>query len=331
MDKIATANAKEREALFRNTAVKLGISEAVIEKDFWVCYVLNYLFHQCKYKEHFIFKGGTSLSKAYHLIQRFSEDIDLVFDWRLIGYEDSELWEERSNTKQDIFNKEVNARVGAFLEKEVLTILQSELSEALGEVANLSIAEDDPGTIIFAYPRIFADESILRAIRLEIGALAAWSPSENHVITAYVAEQYPQSFANPDVLIPTVSAERTFWEKATILHREACRVNGTMPSRYSRHYYDLYCMGNSPIKETAYQEVDLLEKVVLFKEKFYRCNWARYEEARSGQLKLIPPKQYWRDLEEDYQHMKNMIFGEFPTFAEMMSTMQKMETEMQSL
>ncbi len=93
MRKIAVIEAKEREALFRNTAAKMGVSEAVIEKDFWVCYMLDYLFHRCAWKNSLAFKGGTSLSKAYNLIKRFSEDIDLILDWRVLGYGTDEPWE----------------------------------------------------------------------------------------------------------------------------------------------------------------------------------------------------------------------------------------------
>ena len=93
MRKIAVIEAKEREALFRNTAGKMGISEAVIEKDFRVCYILDYLFHRCTWRNRLAFKGGTSLSKTYDLIERFSEDIDLILDWRVLGYEIDEPWE----------------------------------------------------------------------------------------------------------------------------------------------------------------------------------------------------------------------------------------------
>ena len=100
MDKIAKLPMQERQELIIATASKMKISEAIVEKDFWVCFCLDYLFHECKWKEAFAFKRGTSLSKAYGLIERFSEDIDLILDWRVIGYKKDEPWEERSNTKQ---------------------------------------------------------------------------------------------------------------------------------------------------------------------------------------------------------------------------------------
>ena len=105
MRKIAKITENDRKALFHNTAAKMGMTDAIIEKDFWVCYVLDYLFHHSQWKDNIAFKGGTSLSKAYGLIERFSEDIDLILDWRVLGYGIDEPWENRSNTKQDIFNK----------------------------------------------------------------------------------------------------------------------------------------------------------------------------------------------------------------------------------
>ena len=93
MIRIASLSKEEREELFLNTAQKMGMPPAIIEKDFWVCYMLDYLFHRCAWKDRMVFKGGTSLSKAYHLIERFSEDIDLILDWRLLGYGLKEPWE----------------------------------------------------------------------------------------------------------------------------------------------------------------------------------------------------------------------------------------------
>ena len=96
------------EQVIRNASHKLGVHESILEKDYWVCFTLNYLFSSCKWNEAFTFKGGTSLSKCFNLIDRFSEDIDLILDWRCIGYTINEPWDTRSNTKQDKFNKETN-------------------------------------------------------------------------------------------------------------------------------------------------------------------------------------------------------------------------------
>ena len=97
-----------------------GMHPAIVEKDFWVCWTLDYLFGGSAYKDSFAFKGGTSLSKGFGLIERFSEDIDLIFDWRLLGYGLDEPWEERSNTKQDAFVRRLDEDTASFLREELM-------------------------------------------------------------------------------------------------------------------------------------------------------------------------------------------------------------------
>ena len=120
MRTIATIKESDRRDLFINTANKKGLTEAIIEKDYWVCFMLDYLFHRSKWKNNIAFKGGTSLSKSYDLIKRFSEDIDLILDWRVIGYAKDEPWQDRSVSKQDAFNKEAGAKTEEFLREVFL-------------------------------------------------------------------------------------------------------------------------------------------------------------------------------------------------------------------
>ena len=167
--------------------------------------------------------------------------------------------------------------------------------------------------------------------RSEIGALAAWSPSKDALITSFAAEQYPQIFSHPDTVIRTAVPERAFWEKVTILHREANRVQGEFPRRYSRHYYDLFQMSKSEVKSNAFHELDILKDVVAFKMKFYRCFWAKYEEAAPGTIKLIPPERFFSELQVDYGRMKNMIYGTVPSFEQIMTGMRELEDEMNQL
>ena len=328
MRKIATIPARDREALFRNTAAKMGMREAIIEKDFWVCYMLDYLFHRCAWKDNLAFKGGTSLSKAYGLIERFSEDIDLILDWRVLGYGVNEPWEARSNTKQDIFNKEANAKAEAFLRDIFLPAVAADLSAELGADVKCLIDPGDAQTVKIVYPNSFTDVSILQEIRLEIGALAAWTPAKTANITPYAAEQYGRVFEQPSTTVLTVLPERTFWEKVTILHREAFREESRpLPARYSRHYYDLYCMAKSPVKDRALHDTALLARVVAFKDKFYRCPWARYDLAKPGTMRLMPPAYHIPKLKEDYEHMRNMIFGEKPDFDKILNDIAQLEKE----
>jgi hypothetical protein len=324
--------AEEKRTLFRNTAQKMGVHEAIIEKDFWVCLVLDYLFHKSKYAEHLTFKGGTSLSKCFGLIKRFSEDIDLILDWRLLGYGIDEPWADRSKTKQDAFNKEANARAETVLINEFLPLFTADLSDIIGETAKVKIEKDDPQTVSFQYPQLFSTESILQSIRLEIGALAAWTPAVEKSITPYIFEYYQKLAQQKTISVLTSSAERTFWEKVTILHHEANRPEHLeMPSRYSRHYYDLNCISKTEYKTNALKRLDLLQKVVLFKMKFYPRAWAKYDEAVPGSIRLIPPTYRLGALKKDYESMVEMLFGEYPTFDEMISTIADLEKEINEI
>ena len=308
------------------------MNDAIIEKDFWVCFTLDCLFHRFAWKNSLTFKGGTSLSKAFNLISRFSEDIDLILDWRVLGYEKDEPWKERSHTKQNSFNKEANIKAEVFLKEEFCSALQEEISREIGQSANIYMDDKDRQTVIFSYPRLFANQSTLQVIRLEIGALAAWTPAQIVQIVPYAATCYPYVFEQKCTAILTVAPERTFWEKATILHHEANRPESSkIPQRYSRHYYDLYRMSMSPVKERAFSKRDLLKKVVDFKMKFYPRPWAKYEEAVCGRLKLVPPDFRFAELSQDYRSMKEMLYEDVPSFENIMHSLSDLEKEINVL
>lgn len=321
---IANLSDIDRADLFSQTAYKMRLVPAIVEKDFWVCYMLDFLFHDCKYADRFVFKGGTSLSKGYGLIDRFSEDIDLILDWQTLGYDKNEPWQERSNTKQELFNNEANARAINFIETKLTPAIQDGLSELLKGKFSLSI-DTDGQTIKFVYPQLFSDFSILQEIRLEIGPLAAWTPAEERPITSYAAEKYPKLFTAPTTQIKTVKPERTFWEKATILHREANRPNTSLPQRYSRHYYDMYKLAHSVVKDVALDNSILLKNVVEFKDKFYHCNWAKYVECLNGHFKLIPSMEMLEKVSVDYGKMQSMLFGEKPGLKEIVDVLLMLE------
>ena len=323
---------EEQRTIIRNTAQRMGVHEAIIEKDYWVCLVLDYLFHKSRYQKHLTFKGGTSLSKSFGLIKRFSEDIDLILDWRLLGYSKDEPWQERSKTKQDVFNKEANTKAEIFLANEFLPVFITDFSDIIGETANAEIEQTDQQTISFHYPQLYGAESILQSIRLEIGALAAWTPAVERTVTPYIFEYYPKLAQRASSTIITSSAERTFWEKVTILHHEANRPDHLdMPTRYSRHYYDLYSIAQTEYKALALHRLDLLQKVAVFKMKFYPRAWAKYEETVPGSIKLVPPHFRFETLRIDYEKMAEMLFGAYPAFDELMESIANLENEINQL
>lgn len=330
MRNIARLSDEERGELFLIASRGSGMNDAVMEKDFWVCYTLDHLFHASRYSDRIVFKGGTSLSKAFGLIDRFSEDIDLILDWRLIGYGLEEPWEERSNTKQDRFKIDTIERTNRFLAEDFAPALKASISEDLGFEVDVHVADEEE-TVIFSYPRVHHSDATLDHIRLEIGPLAAWTPTEVATITPYLAERRPQLFENPSTDVVTVKPERTFWEKATILHQEANRPESKlMPGRYSRHYYDLYRLGHSPVKAAAYADTQLLARVVAFKEKFYRTPWSRLDEAKPGTLKLVPPEFRMKELADDYAAMQAMLIGDRPALDEIIEYLTVLEEEINS-
>jgi predicted nucleotidyltransferase component of viral defense system len=331
MRNIARASSDERERLFDIASKEMHIKPAVIEKDFWVCYTLAHLFNNEAIKDHIVFKGGTSLSKAFGLIDRFSEDIDLILDWRVLGYGLEEPWEERSNTQQDKFKLDSIERTNKYLADKFAPMLKESISVELGIDAEVYLGNEEE-TVIFAYPRIHELSATLDVIRLEIGPMAAWTPSVTATITPYLAECRPQFFDTPATNIKTVAPERSFWEKVTILHQEANRPESkNMLDRYSRHYYDVYKLGHSGVKDNALMDLELLDKVVAFKQKFYRTPWAHLEDCKPGTVKLVVPEYRLAGLNADYTAMQDMLTAEAPTFNEIMDYMQELQNELNNL
>jgi hypothetical protein len=312
MREIAQGPDDLRRDLFQETAAAMRVHPAIAEKDFWVCWALDFLFNDCEWKAHLAFKGGTSLSKAFGLIQRFSEDIDLVLDWQLLGYEQDEPMRERSATQQDLFGKEANRRAERFLADELAPALRRELPSRVAGIIEVNARNEN---ILIRYPRAFSLDAIQPEVRLEIGPMAAWFPQSIQTIRPYAAEHFPDMFKMPSTQVRTIDAERTFWEKATILHQEAHRVpEKPLPPRYSRHYYDLYRIAISPVSDNALRRLDLLEDVVAFKQRFYRSPWAMYEAAKPGSFRLLPPEHNRKSLLDDYAKMQAMLFGSIPDF-----------------
>ncbi len=327
--KIRDLAGDERRTIIANTAAKMGLGEAIVEKDLWVSLALSYLFNRCPFAKSFTFKGGTSLSKGYHLINRFSEDIDLILDWRILGYENEEPWLTRSHTKQDTFNKEANKRACEFIENELLPVIAQDLKTEWGADIDISLDSHDAQTINISYPNLYSDSSILRQIRVEIGPLAAWTPSEQVQIKAFAEEHYTGIIDEAVSKVLIVRPERTFWEKATILHHEAHRPENLMiPARYSRHYYDLYMMGKTDVKTKALSQPELLKRVADFKDRFYPRKWARYDLALPGTLRLVPPEQTrLRELKKDYEKMQAMLYGDIPSFDDIIMDLENLESE----
>lgn len=332
MRKFAQLSNDDRSVVFRNTAKQMSMHPSIVEKDFWVCYMLDYLFNHSEFRDAFVFKGGTSLSKSYHVIERFSEDIDLIIDWRRITLEESDPWDARSKTQQDKYNKMINARAADFYRTHLIETINTDLSEVLGDGTWVEIDEKDDMIINFKYPRAFDTGYITPYVKLEIGPLAEWMPSHETSVISFAAEKYPQVFKQTTTKVLTIDVERTFWEKITILHKIANFPDDKiLPRRYARHLYDVYCLGNSYVKGSAFERKDLLERDVIFKQKFYYAKSAQYETATLKTIQLIPKKEVMQALAEDYIAMTNMFYGDIPKFNVIIRYLENLEKEIHSL
>ncbi len=327
MDKFVKLSATDRAGLFLETAGAMNILPGVVEKDFWVVWVLGRLFESDLLADKIIFKGGTSLSKVFGLIERFSEDIDLILDWNLVVTEEPTL--PRSNTKQDKFNKAVPELSQQYIEQTFLP----EVQRLVEGVCSAEVEAGAPDVINIKYPASFDSGYLRPEIRLEIGPLAMWTPNERYEIRSYVAEALPDVLDKPVCYVQAIKAERTFWEKATILHAEAFRPETKrLPSRYSRHYYDLAMMAaDSDVKQAAFSNLDLLRTVMEFKAKFYPASWANYDLATPGTFKLPPPAHTLKALADDYRQMRVMFFGDVPEFDDLVTVLQGLEADINAL
>ncbi len=332
MYNVARLNDKDRDVIFSRYAFEYGNNKSIIEKDFWVTLVLDYLFHKCVYKDYFIFKGGTSLSKCFNIINRFSEDIDLILRWDLLT--DDNPNNERSNRQQDIYNKNINKLAGEFISDKLKPVMEDDFEKLLGKRIDISVDENEPQVLNFMYPRLYDDNEsgILKYVRLEIGPLAALTPTEDVEISPLIASLNLKVYDNVKTGIKTVSPERTFWEKVMILNQEAHRpMDKKMLPRYSRHYYDVYRISLTKYKYKAYSDIELLTKVRNFKKKFYPVSWAKYDTAVPGEFVLVPNEERIKELKNDFENMKEMLNDNSISFERLMKEIKNIENEINNL
>lgn len=235
--------------------------------------------------------------------------------------------DKRTNTQQNKFNKKLRILTADYLEKIIAPLLR----DTVGGEFKVTV-EKETRSINIKYPTEYKDQYVSSIICLEIGAIASWIPQAEYTIKSFAEEIFPNQFTGKKIKIKAIKAERTFWEKITILHREAHRQVGSfVPSRHSRHYYDVVLIAKSSVKDSAFKDLDLLSDVVKFKDKFYHSAEARYDIAKPGTIKLMPPEHCIDILRKDYTEMREMIFGEPPSFEELMSQVKAIESEINNL
>lgn len=158
VDKILKLSSSEKEELFTETAAQMGLHPGAVEKDFWICWTLKEIFVTPYIKNKVMFKGGTSLSKVFHLIERFSEDIDLILDWRILGVSDELAWENRSKTQQHKFNEKINVQAQEYLENEFTPELQKVFATKIDN-SDFKLIYDRQQIVKFYYPTSIREAS----------------------------------------------------------------------------------------------------------------------------------------------------------------------------
>lgn len=320
----------ERRLLFcEQTQGKLGYAPIAVEKDFWVCLTLRELFGLREWGEHLTFKGGTSLSKGWQLISRFSEDVDVVVNRGYLGFPEEELGSKRRKN----LLKECRRRIGDELKPAMEARLKEILPPGLEWSLTLADETEDPDqqTILFCYPSAFdsGGNYLRREVKIELDARSETEPVEDCRIQSYLADAFPDIFGDSAFFIRTVAARRTFWEKAMLLHEETFRP-GDKPRKagLSRHYYDLWCMITKDIGKEALAEPDLFDRVARHRKAFFKQRWVKYETLKKGTLRLQPPPEQMAEWRRDYEAMRQeMFFDEPPPFDKLLKVIGDFEEE----
>ena len=326
---VLAANDEERRDLFVGAADRLRTNEQNIEKDFWVCWTLDALFNELETGgPRLLFKGGTSLSKGYGLIERFSEDIDITVFREDIGqpatFEELEAMSgKKRNARLDAIKDACQKYIqGPMLER--LSVLMQQTLKNANMNPNRAQVEPDPDdpdgqSLLLWYPTATADGNayIRRAIKIESGAKSALDPHAPVIVKPYIADDLP----NLDLAVgnvTTVYPSRTFWDKVIILHglRRWWDRRGELKGggqRVSRHYYDVYRLLASEIGQKATGDVDMAEDCVRHARMFFNRPDLDLASAIPGSFALTPHDGMLADLRRDYEAMSGMVFGPIPT------------------
>jgi hypothetical protein len=336
-ERVLASSLQDRRDLFITAARRVGTTEQNVEKDFWVCWTLDALFNSGSADApRLLFKGGTSLSKAFGLIQRFSEDIDITVFREDLGEPVSiDELEQLSGKKRRAKLDEIRAMCQRYLMEELRPALAVRLADSVKPgIADVVMDDLDPEqTILVRYPSVLPVDSYVRpVVRIECGAKSALDPHGVFVVAPYIATDLPDvdlSVGN----ITTILAERTFWDKVVIVHglrawfekRAELRQEG---QRVSRHYYDLHSILQSPVSERALVDLALGKECIRHAMMFFGRPDFNLEAAASGHFALVPGEGMIDGLRRDYDAMVGMILGTPPPFDDVLASIAILEARL---
>lgn len=332
---IIRAAPKDRSDVFLRAATRLSTDLIYIEKDFWACWVLNTLFHRLPDGgPRLLFKGGTSLSKGYGLINRFSEDIDVtVFRDDLGHHGDTADLAALSNTKRRAVLDSIEADCKRFITTDLLAAVAEALDADTRGQGRVEIDPKDPNmqALLVWYPRVSGSPTgyVTPAVKIELSAKSALEPNRSLEITPYITDDFGMpGLSVPDVT--TIHAERTFWDKIVIAHGYLnwFERRGKMyreGHRISRHYYDLHSLIGTEVGSAAISDRALGKDCFEHSHTFYRRKDYGLENALQGQFRLMPEGEYAEGIARDYVELKSMVFGDAPDFEDILMSIRKIE------
>ncbi len=336
MNIMATLPVEERRALFNETGARMGLPPFHIEKDFWVCWTLAVLFGDPQVAPHLTFRGGTSLSKGWALIERFSEDIDLAMARAWFGAMKDPAGKgivsaERGRRLQDLRHecrRMITQVLCPVIEKAAAT-----LKEPMKiEVEPLEKARD-PFCIHLHYPQTGLDAPAAynrAAVKIELSGRAEGWPMEDREIVPYAAAQFPNIDADAKCRLSCVRPERTFWEKAALVHEQNVRPGGpTLAPRQARHLYDLMRLWVGVDTGNGFR--GLWDGVVSHRKCYFDYKWVDYESLTPDKLQIIPPETRLAEWRADYGAMQAMFYGQPPAFEQIVSSLQVIQEAISKL
>lgn len=323
----------DRQDIFEASAQQLNTPGSYIEKDFWVCLVLDILYNQLP-DEHpdLLFKGGTSLSKVFNLIQRFSEDIDLVVYRRDLGFEGEVDPTNPQSSVSKSKRRKLFGQLQATCSNYITSDLRMALKQRLPDSCEVQPDPDDSQTLLITYLSTYSslDTSYVQPrVKVEAGARSALTPSEQGRITPYISQVLPD-WPFEVAGLKVISPQRTFWEKVLILHGllYGYRDEGRLPrdrNRLSRHYYDVAAISATDIGKKAISNLGLLDAVREHNLIAFNQAWKKFELAQPGTLRIVPSEALRAAITADYKAMRGMIWSQAPEFEWIIHQLQTVE------
>jgi len=337
---VIRASSQDKEGLYLSAANRLGTTMQNVEKDFWVCWTLDALFNGLSAGgPRLLFKGGTSLSKGYGLIARFSEDIDITVFREDIGEaatvaELEALSGKRRAARLEAIKTACQAYIRGPLLAALTEIAERTMRETGSDGLRVTLDEGDPDgqSLLLWYPSVAASPGsyVRPAVKIESGAKSALDPHRPIGIRPYVDDDLPTPGALIVQTVTTVDPARTFWDKVVILHglrrwyerRGELRGGG---QRVSRHYYDIHRLLRSEVGIAAVANLDMAADCVSHARMFFNRSDLDLASAAPGTFALAPHDGMAAELRRDYAAMATMIFGDIPTFDEVMGSVADLE------